>query len=105
LLAAVVLAAAGYVQWQVDRYTAGTGRAWLSRAMLFAVGIALGYVTSKASGTVHGSSRLVAFSDRIWTGARAGCAHSIHQATAGLQDDEREAPKPSDLPQPANDKR
>jgi hypothetical protein len=60
-LAVAVLTAAAYFQCMVERYTAGKGKAWLSRAVLFVIGIALGYVTSKGSGAVLGADALLLF--------------------------------------------
>jgi hypothetical protein len=44
ILALPVIAAAGYAQLQIPRYTAARLRVLLTRAILIATGIALGYV-------------------------------------------------------------
>ena len=48
LTAAVLLAAAGYAQFRIARYTAGATRVAFARAVLIVVGIAFGYAAAKA---------------------------------------------------------
>jgi hypothetical protein len=47
LTAAVLLSAAGYAQLRIPRFTAGTTRVALTRAVLIVVGIAFGYVAAR----------------------------------------------------------
>ena len=61
ILAALLVAATAYAQFQIERYTAGKGKSWLTRALLLAVGIALGYVMWKSEGPLHGPSGLLLF--------------------------------------------
>jgi len=46
ILASLLIAAAGYAQLQIPRYTAGKLRVILTRTILIFAGIALGYVSA-----------------------------------------------------------
>ena len=50
LSAAALLAAAVYAQLRIPRYTTGTGKITLVRAVLLVVGIAFGYVAARPYG-------------------------------------------------------
>jgi hypothetical protein len=52
VLAALTVAAAIYAQAQIPRFTAGAGKIALTRAVLIALGIAVGWVS--ASAFAHG---------------------------------------------------
>jgi len=48
VLAAVALvAAAGYAQYQIPRYTAGNGRVWFLRGVLVVVGLLFGHASAR----------------------------------------------------------
>lgn len=51
VLALVALAAAGYAQLAIPRFTAGPAKATLTRAILIVVGLASGYVGAASYGT------------------------------------------------------
>jgi tellurite resistance protein TehA-like permease len=59
VMAAVLLAAAGYAQYRIPAHTASPANAWLVRAVLALVGVALGYVGSLYAQDAAGA--LVAF--------------------------------------------
>ena len=61
IVAVALLAAAGYAQYRIPRHTAGTMKILLTRAILIAVGIALGYVMSRNNADAHGSAALLLF--------------------------------------------
>jgi len=61
ILAVLLVAATAYAQFQIERYTAGKAKSWLTRALLLAVGIALGYVMLKSDSPAHGPSGLLLF--------------------------------------------
>jgi hypothetical protein len=45
-LALLLLAAAGYAQLQIPRFTAGSGKTALTRIVLVVIGIAFGFITA-----------------------------------------------------------
>jgi hypothetical protein len=47
LAAVALVAAAGYAQHQIPRYTAGNGRVWFLRGVLAVVGLLVGYASAR----------------------------------------------------------
>jgi hypothetical protein len=54
LLAALLLAVALYAQYRIPFYTAGTRKVAITRATLFLVGAAFGYVNATGAGSQDG---------------------------------------------------
>jgi hypothetical protein len=59
--AAASIAAAAYAQYRIERYTAGTAKIWLTRVVLIAIGIALGYVLATSDPHTHGAAAVFLF--------------------------------------------
>ena len=47
LLTVVLLTAAAYAHQRIPRFTAGSGRIWLLRILLFAAGVIFGYASAR----------------------------------------------------------
>lgn len=61
ILAVLLVAATAYAQYEIERYTAGKAKTWLTRAMLLAIGLALGYVLAKSGHILHEPTGLLLF--------------------------------------------
>ena len=54
LLAVALSAVAAFAQWRVARFTASPSRAWITRAILAALGVAVGLVMLRNAGSASG---------------------------------------------------